>query len=176
MMGAMSELGSVGTLGGDAVKIVGFLREIGLGVRVAPIEGETFLPGVCLEPGGLVVDAEKLLYPGDLLHEAGHLAVMLPEVRKAAGPDVGMDMGDEIAAQCWSYAAAVHLGLAAEVVFHEHGYHDSAETLIGVYREGRAGVALLQWMGMTLEVKRAAEEAVPGWPSMRRWLRANAGV
>jgi len=97
-------------------------------------------------------------------------------VRKIAGPDVGIDMGDEIAAQCWSYAAAVHLGLAAEVVFHEHGYHDSAETLIGVYREGRAGVALLQWMGMTLEAKRAAEAAVPGWPSMKRWLRADAEV
>ena len=176
MMGAMSELRRVEMLGGDAVKIVGFLREIGLGVRLAALEGETFLPGVSLEPGGLVVDAEKLLYPGDLLHEAGHLAVMLPEVRRVAGPDVGIDMGDEIAAQCWSYAAAVHLGLAAEVVFHEHGYHDSAETLIGVYREGRAGVALLQWMGMTLEAKRAAEAAVPGWPSMKRWLRADAEV
>lgn len=158
-------------LDATAVLILDWLGEIGLSVRLAELGADTFLPGVTLEPGGLIVDGERLLYPGDLLHEAGHLATMLPAQRAATGSNAGSDMGDEMAAQCWSYAAAVHLGLAPEVVFHSSGYKGSAEKLIEVYRDGKAGVPLLQWMGLTLDGKRAAEEAVPGYPHMMRWLR-----
>lgn len=151
--------------------IVDWLRQIGLTVRLAPLGQETFLPGLSLEPGGLIVDPERLLYPGDLLHEAGHLAVMLPAARATACASAGSDMGDEIAAQTWSYAAAVHLGLAAEIVFHPTGYRGAAASLIEVYRNGNAGVPLLQWMGLTLDAKRAAAENTLPYPKMIRWLR-----
>ncbi len=137
-------------LDATATLIIDWLRQIGLTVRLAPLEGGSFLPGVTLEPGGLIVDPERLLYPGDLLHEAGHLATMLPAQRASTGSNAGSDMGDEIAAQTWSYAAAVHLSLAPEIVFHPTGYHNSATRLIEVYRDGKAGVPLLQWMGLTL--------------------------
>jgi hypothetical protein len=146
--------------------ILEWLREIG----VAALDEGSFLPGVTLEPGGLVVDPERLLYPGDLLHEAGHLATMLPAERAKAGAD----MGDEIAAQTWSYAAAVHLGLAPEVVFHASGYKGAAQRLIEIYRDGKAGVPLLQWMGLTLDAKRAAESGIPPFPHMIRWLREDS--
>ena len=158
-------------LQGDAVTIVSFLQDIGLNVRFAEIEDGSFLPGVTLESNGLVVDPAKLLYPGDLLHEAGHLAVMTPERRAACTGDVGADMGDEIGAQCWSYAAAVHLGLAPEVVFHPHGYKGSAQHLIASYRDGHVAVPLLQWMGLTLDKQKAAEVSVEPYPHMLRWLR-----
>jgi hypothetical protein len=154
-----------------AALILDWLRQIGLSVRLAPLGAETFLPGVTLEPGGLIVDPEHLLYPGDLLHEAGHLAVMLPAQRASAGSNAGSDMGDEIAAQTWSYAAAVHLGLPPEMVFHPAGYKGAAETLIQVYRDGNAGVPLLQWMGLTLDPARAAVTSIPPYPHMIRWLR-----
>ena len=149
--------------------ILDFLTKIGLGIRIADLPAETFLPGVILEPGGLVVDPARLLYPGDLHHEAGHLAVMLPRDRRSSA-NVGTDMGDEIAAQCWSYAAACHLGLPPEIVFHSAGYHASAESLIRIYAEGRAGVPLLQWMGLTLDPTRAAEANLAPYPHMVRWL------
>jgi hypothetical protein len=155
------------------LRIIDWLRGIGLTVRFAPLDTSTFLPGVTLEAGGLVVDAERLLYPGDLLHEAGHLAVMLPGRRTSAGADVGTDMGDEIGAQTWSYAAAVHLGLAPEVVFHAQGYKGAAESLIATYANGNAGVPLLQWMGLTWDRKQAAQGAAP-FPHMTRWLRGEA--
>ena len=120
------------------------------------------------------MDPERLLYPGDLLHEAGHLAVMLPAQRAVTGSNVGADMGDEIAAQTWSYAAAVHLGLPPEVVFHPAGYKGSADKLIEVFSEGRVGVPLLQWMGLTLDAKRAAAESMAPYPHMIRWLRVEA--
>ncbi len=151
--------------------ILDWLRQIGLGVRFAPLGTETFLPGVTLEPGGLVVDPERLLYPGDLLHEAGHLATMLPAQRPATGPNAGSDMGDEIAAQAWSYAAAIHLGLPPETIFHTTGYKGAAESLIQTYRDGCAGVPLLQWMGLTLDANQARASAVPAYPHMIRWLR-----
>jgi hypothetical protein len=151
--------------------IIDWLRQIGLAVRAAPLEKGTFLPGVTMEPGGLVVDSDRLLYPGDLLHEAGHLAAMPPEQRAITGPDAGSNMGDEIAAQAWSYAAAVHLGLAPEIVFHAVGYRGSAEKLIEIYRGRNAGVPLLQWMGMTFDIARAKEAGVEPYPHMVKWLR-----
>jgi len=154
-----------------ATLIVDWLREIGLAVRIAPLGDETFLPGVTLEPRGLIVDPERLLYPGDLLHEAGHLATMLPAQRASTQSNAGSDMGDEIAAQTWSYAAAVHLGLTPETVFHPAGYKGSARNLIQTYRDGKAGVPLLQWMGLTLDAKRAAAVSISPYPHMIRWLR-----
>jgi hypothetical protein len=157
-----------------ATRIVDWLREIGLTVRMAPLGGDTFLPGVTLEPGGLIVDPERLLYPGDLLHEAGHLACMEPARRNATGSSAGSDMGDEIAAQTWSYAAAVHLKLPPETVFHAAGYRGSATALIEAYRDGKAGVPLLQWMGLTLDSRHAAEASTPPFPHMIRWLRGES--
>jgi hypothetical protein len=157
-------------LDATATRIVDWLLEIGLTVRFAPVD-DSFLPGVMLEPGGLIVDPERLLYPGDLLHEAGHLATMLPAQRAATGSNAGADMGDEIAAQTWSYAAAVHLGIPPEIVFHATGYKGAAASLVEIYRDGNAGVPLLQWMGLTLDAKRAAEAGVEPYPRMIRWLR-----
>jgi hypothetical protein len=155
--------------------ILDWLQQIGLTVRFAPLGADTFLPGVTLEPGGLIVDPERLLYPGDLLHEAGHLATMLPAQRTSTGSNAGSDMGDEIAAQTWSYAAAVHLRLSPEIVFHATGYKGAAKTLIQIYRDGNAGVPLLQWMGLTLDPTRAAAISVAPYPHMIRWLRTQPG-
>ncbi len=156
-----------------ATLILDWLRQIGLSVRLARVDADSFLPGVTLEPGGLIVDPESLLYPGDLLDEAGHLATMLPAQRASAGSNAGSDMGEEIAAQTWSYAAAVQLGLPPEIVFHPAGYKGAATTLIQTYRDGKAGVPLLQWMGLTLDPVRAAATSIPPYPHMIRWLRTD---
>ena len=96
---------------------------------------------------------------------------MLPAQRASTGANAGSDIGDEIAAQTWSYAAAVHLGLPPEMVFHPTGYRGAAETLIHTYRDGNAGVPLLQWMGLTLDPARAASISIAPYPHMIRWLR-----
>jgi len=162
-------------LDATATLILDWLREIGLTVRLAPLPADTFLPGVTLEPGGLVVDPERLKYPGDLLHEAGHLAIMLPGRRAGTDANAGSDMGDEIGAQTWSYAAAIHLGLPPEVVFHSAGYKGAAQSLVQTYRDGAAGVPLLQWMGLTWDRQQAAARSIAPFPHMIRWLRADPG-
>ena len=72
-----------------AARITAFLREIGIPVEAASLaHGETFLPGIRLERGALLVDDAKLAYPGDLLHEAGHVAMTPPELRSHLSGDV----------------------------------------------------------------------------------------
>ena len=62
-------------------KIVVFLKEIGLEVISTNISCETFLPGILVDQGKLLIDENRLLWPGDLLHEAGHLAVVPARLR-----------------------------------------------------------------------------------------------
>lgn len=153
-------------------RIAAFLREIGLSIHAAAVPEKTILPGIAIESGVLVIDETRLLYPGDLLHEAGHLAVLTPEQRSGQGAEAGDDLGAEIGAICWSYAAAVHIPIDPALVFHAHGYRGAAEWHLENYREGRnPGVPLLQWMGLTADEKRANELGVAPYPHMLRWLR-----
>ena len=97
-------------------RMAAFVRGIGIEVRAEQLADATFLPGLDIRHGAVVVDEERLSYPGDLLHEAGHIAVAPPEQR--AEPALAPSGGDELATLAWSYAAARHLGLDAGVVFH----------------------------------------------------------
>jgi hypothetical protein len=148
-------------------RILTFLRETGLTVHERPIPGPTFLPGLTIDHGALVVDEASLLYPGDILHEAGHLAVLSPDARQNADGDVGDDGGLEMAAIAWSYAAALHIGLDPSVVFHADGYKGGSNSLLENFATGRyIGLPVLVWAGMT-----AATGARP-YPFMTRWLRS----
>lgn len=143
--------------------ILEFLLRIGLTVRAGEVAGATFLPGIQIVRGVLVFQGGRMTYPGDLLHEAGHLAVLMDDERRLAHGDVGNDGGAEMAAIAWSYAASVHLGLNASVVFHSDGYRGASASLIENFTAGRYfGVPLLEWMGMT---------TTDLYPRMRFWLR-----
>ncbi|HEU4329242.1 MAG TPA: hypothetical protein VFS21_39245 [Roseiflexaceae bacterium] len=153
-------------------RIVEFLRGIGLAVQSRDLSEPTFLPGILIENGGLVIDERRLLYPGDLLHEAGHLAVAPGALRPQLGGNVTSDPTEEIMAIAWSYAAAVQLGLDLQVVFHAGGYKGGNDSLIENFTAGRyIGLPMLQWVGMALDERRANKEGQPPYPHMLRWLR-----
>ena len=139
-----------------------FLNEIGLTVRAGQILARTILPGIQIEGGVLIIDEAQLAYPGDLLHEAGHLAVTPAVRRNSLNGDTGEDGGEEMAAIAWSYAAVLHLGLSPDVVFHAAGYRGGSRNIIENFRAGRYfGVPFLKWIGLTGE----------GYPEMIRWVR-----
>lgn len=151
--------------------IADFLNGIGLEVRAGDIPDKVFLPGVKVEYGALVVDESRLEYPGDILHEAGHLAVASPERRKKFYVDVGRVAAEEIMAIAWSYAASVHMGIDPAVVFHEGGYHGGGRSLAENFTQGHyMGVPALQWLGLTAEGARATELGVPPYPHMVKWM------
>jgi len=160
-------------------RIANFLLDIGLSLRCGALEESTFLPGLRIEGGSLVVDEAKLLYPGDLLHEAAHLAVSEPRLRTSmedsSVSEDGQEGGAEMAAIAWSYAAALHIGLDPAVVFHPQGYKGGADALLDNFSKGRyVGVPLLQWMGMTADAEHARDAGVEPYPNMIAWLRCES--
>lgn len=156
--------------------IVAFLRGIGLSVHEGDVPDQAFLPGLRIAAGGIVFDRSKLQWPGDLLHEAGHLA-MTPLAHRAALCD---DLADqeihehagEAEATAWAYAACVSLGLPPAVLFHPGGYHGQSDALILTYGAGvYPGARGLAEAGMALVGESARSQGLPPYPHMQRWLR-----
>lgn len=152
-------------------QIVSFLTTIGLVLRFAEIHEATVLPGIAIDRGTMVVDRARSLHPGDLLHEAGHLAVLPSAERSQLAGTTGASGGMEMAAIAWSYAAGCHLQLDPAVVFHDDGYRGGAANLIENFEAGRyIGVPILQWLGLTADTATATELGVDPYPHMIRWM------
>lgn len=159
--------------------IATFLKEIGLEVEPAVCLEDTFLPGIQVCAGRLLIDEAKLLYPGDILHEAGHLAVLPRAQRSQADGQIATPAefaadADllEAAAIAWSYAASLRVGLDPAVVFHPHGYRgNSAALLLGFQLGVSPGATTLAAAGMTLLDEQARAQGVPAYPHMSKWLR-----
>ena len=142
--------------------IADFLGSIGIRIEVGPIDGATFLPGMAIASGCLQVDPAIEAWPGDLLHEAGHIAVAEPAAR-AALTQPSPDGGEEMAAIAWSVAAAQACAVRLDVLFHAEGYKGDAEWLHAEFAAGQPfGVPLLVWYGLT---------SAADYPQMARWLR-----
>jgi hypothetical protein len=145
-------------------KMEAWLLGIGLAVRRQPILEETFLPGLAIEGGALLIDPEKLEWPGDILHEAAHIALTPPSRRAALSGKLEITPAGEMAALAWSYAAGLSAGIDPAVVFHEGGYKKGGAQLIANYASGQPpggpGVPMLQWWGLTHH-----------FPAMATWLR-----
>lgn len=156
--------------------IVGFLRGIGLVVREGAVPDDAFLPGLVVERGEIVFDAGRLAWPGDLLHEAGHIAVTPPAQRRLlpeslSGHPIDAE-GGEVEATAWAYAASVALGLDPAVLFHEGGYHGKSAGLVLTYALGvYPGAKGLADAGMTQVGDQARQAGVPPYPHMTTWLR-----
>jgi hypothetical protein len=158
-------------------RIVDFLCGIGIEVIESELGGDTFLPGLRLDAGRLLMDPERLTYPGDLLHEGGHVAVAPAWARPSLTGSVdvpGLDMDLlEKAVVPWSYAAALAIGIAPAVVFHEGGYRGKSEGLLRTFAVGvYPGANLLIQAGMCLSPSEAAATGAQPYPHMLRWLRA----
>lgn len=150
--------------------VLGFVAEVGIATRALPPDVNGFLPGLDIADGAILIDEARWGFPGDLLHEAGHVAVASPEERSQ--PKLDPTPGDEMAAIAWSYAALVHLNLPPEVVFHEHGYKGGSKALINAFANGGwVGMPLLAWYGMTVDPGRASRLGPKPFPHMLRWLR-----
>jgi len=152
--------------------MAGFLASIGLDTAPAVLSEAGFLEGLRISHDVLLVDEARLAYPGDLLHEAGHLAVVTGAQRKLLCGNAGSDPGEEMATIAWSYAAALYLGIDPAVVFHPNGYSGGSQAILQNFSQGRYfGVPMLEWLGLTADKKTAALLQVSGYPHMLKWLR-----
>lgn len=155
--------------------VLSFLDEIGIEVREQELKGDYFLPGLKLEKGVVYVDLSRILSIGDILHEAGHLAVTESKLRPLIGTEqMSVEWptsGDEIATIIWSFAAASHLKIPLEVLFHPQGYKGESEWLIESFFSGNyIGLPLLEWMNLCFAEGNQPENTAP-FPNMTQWLR-----
>jgi len=147
--------------------ITSFLRGIGIPVETATLPADGFLPAIAVRDGGLLYDPARLQWPGDLLHEGGHIAMVDPALRPTIS-DVGDDPGDEMAAIAWSYAAALAIGIDPRIVFHDHGYRGGGSSIAENFARGHYfGVPMLQYYGLA----RAPRDEGEPYPAMIKWLR-----
>ncbi len=131
------------------------------------LPNDTFIPGLKVAGTTILMDLRKLKYPGDLLHEAGHIAITEEKIRPLIGtPEIGDTWptdGEEIAAILWSYAASYNLNLDLEIVFHPNGYKNDSKWRIEQFEsKNYIGLPLLEWMSLCNK-----EE----FPIMKKWLR-----
>ena len=163
----------MGTDEKNLVKSINFINEIGITTEYKVITSDVcFLPGLLIEQGKIIIDRDKLRFPGDILHEAGHIAVVPAAERYVLdGPAVGERKdapAEEMMAIAWSYAACIHLDIDPTFVFHVEGYRGGSASIIENFSAGRYfGVPVLQWLGMTASFGSSAGV----YPCMIKWMR-----
>jgi hypothetical protein len=156
-------------------KAISFLSEIGIETVYENIQDEDcFLPGFSIAKGKIIIDTNKVKSPGDVLHEAAHIAVVSSIERdELGGKDIGKRKdaaAEEMMAIAWSYAACLHLGIDPHFVFHENGYKGGGDNIVDNFKSGNyVGVPLLQWLGMATTLP--GEGNVFTYPMMMKWLR-----
>lgn len=171
-------------------RAVEFIGSIGLNVCCAEVR-DSHIPFVKISDGGLVVDV-KNVFPGDVLHEAGHLAVIPQPFRDGANDDladVNRHMGRHLdifglrgfsshpedplcraLLQCgeheaiaWQYAAACAIDLPEEWLFPPDSFGGEGAALAAALKGGwHAGIHGLRAAGWTK--LRARDGAPAGAP------------
>lgn len=150
--------------------IVAFLDSIGIPTTEETLTEDTVLPATTVRDGTIIYDPTRLERPGDLLHEAGHIAMTDPALRStvsdfATAPTA---QGDEMGAIAWSWAAAIAAGLDARVAFHPDAYRGEGEWLQETFAQGHyIGLPLLRYYGLARFPHQDGEQ----YPAMIKWLR-----
>ncbi|MBK8608716.1 MAG: hypothetical protein IPL84_01860 [Chitinophagaceae bacterium] len=154
---------------------ISFLNEIGIKTKFEKPDEPCFLPGLSIRNGTIIIDREALIYPGDILHEAGHIAIV-PAAERAALTASAIEKreqreAEEMMAIAWSYAACVHLGLDPYVVFHDEGYQGGGGYIADNFNnKSYFGLPMLQWKGMAVKEKNARALSTAPYPHMIKWM------
>lgn len=159
--------------------ILSFLEKKDIPFALENIKKNSFLPGILIQNGTLIIDTALLQFPGDVLHEAGHIAVAPPATRMHLSDPISdnaqLDFDaatHELMTLAWSYAAAIECGIPPEVVFHPEGYKGQHQSILYSFQTGQyIGLPMLQWLGMAYDAQQAHLNNAQSFPHMIQWLR-----
>jgi hypothetical protein len=154
-----------------------FLNDIGIETSFRKIGNKSFLPGLLISKGTIIIDKDALEHPGDILHEAGHIAVVpaieRPGLSEKSIPGRRNREGEEIMAIAWSYAACMNLLIDPFFVFHEQGYRGGRDYITdSCSNKSYIGLSMLEKIGLTANEKNAKRLRIPSYPHMIKWMRA----
>ncbi|MBP6303963.1 MAG: hypothetical protein KBG24_06515 [Bacteroidia bacterium] len=159
----------------DTQTMVNFIVSVGIQARKAQLSEGLPIPGISVENGVLLVDEDNLLYPGDLLYQAGRIAI-LPENERSQymgkdDPNKDKEATEGMVAMCWAWAALTHLQLSPEIVFHNNGYKGQSLQIIHGYQSGAyMGLPMLQLYDMAYEPHQAIARGLNPFPFMYKWI------
>jgi hypothetical protein len=157
-------------------RVITFIRSIGITVEYQSLNEDTFLPGILIDCGSIFIDPQQLKYPGDILHEAGHIA-SVPAADRVSLTAISIGQrehhaAEEMMAIAWSFAACKYLDIDPYFVFHDEGYKGGGKQIADQFEEGRYfGVPMLQWAGMTAGPQQLEKSDCPAYPDMIKWMR-----
>ncbi len=162
-----------------------FLAEVGIPASKGDVPPDSFLPNITVKDGVIVYnDATHI---SDLLHEAGHLAILPSRFRKSANKDFAkiirtmmenVDFSNpdapearaaiqcsDVEATAWAYAAGKYLGIPDEEIILDHQYEGKGnETRDCLHAKCYFGINGLRAAGFFANVK--------SFPKMERWIAA----
>lgn len=164
-------------------RIINFLNEIGIRVHICPF-ANGFCKHVSIQGGELWVD--NLTAIADLLHEAGHLAILPGRFREYANnnlegvqkimleqidfskPDVGdarafLQCGD-VEATAWAWAAGKHLGIPERFIIRDRDYNGEGEEL-------RDCLSMRSFFGINGLRAGGFLNSVKEYPKLDRWIQ-----
>ena len=157
--------------------ILNFLEKIGIPVQTTTLTSEMSLPGIIIKNGTLQIDLQQLKYPGDLLHEAGRIALAPIAVRSTLSHPIKSQLDFDVPTNsmmtiAWSYAAALDANIPLEVLFHPEGYKGQNESIQYGFQSGQyVGLPMLQYLDMAYDANNALQHNANPFPSMIQWLR-----
>lgn len=183
-----------------SMAILEFLNRVGIpAIAVTGDEAvaKAFTPHVLIKNGTLEVDVDHV-FPGNILHEAGHLAIVpapfrhlasgtLGAVQKAMGAYFEANPGgmmvypedpicraimqcSDTEATAWQFAAAQEVGLPDELLFPDDAFDGQGpENLQRLKANSYFGINGLQAAGWT-RVRANPRSTVPVYPKLAFWL------
>lgn len=173
-------------------KVVDFLSSIGIPVFKSTSTlkhgfENGVLDGVLIVNGEIHYNSKATI--SNILHEAGHLAVLPEQYRKLANHDIqkiqlqmldessGIDPESDLwraiiqtgdpEASAWAYAAGKHLGLPEKVIIEDTDYGDDNGKHI------RLALSMNSYFGINGLRNSGMVESVKKYPEMIRWVQPN---
>lgn len=176
--------------------VVSFLNSIGLKTTITQDMSffqKTFIKNILIKDGELLINNKTTI--SDLLHEAGHLAILHPQYRKLANNNISgvlkkmiMEINvlqkenqkyqycEDECATAWAYAVGVHLQLQDKIIIHKKQYQNTgADVIFGLKHNCHRGIKELQYAGFCVQrssAKLLEEFAdLPVYPQLAKWVQ-----
>lgn len=168
-------------------EIIAFLNEIGIKTSRGNVPSNSFMPNIAIQDGSIIYNKDATL--GDLLHEAGHLAIIPKKYRPMCQGDMDESMraifdkaeiaGEMIPdstiycaliqssdpeATAWAWSAGRHIGIEPQDIIADYLYEGTgADVRLMLSLNCYLGINGLRAAGMLTSVK--------SFPHLTQWTQ-----
>lgn len=174
-------------------KVINFLNSIGIEtILKQQTKYKGFLSDILIQDGILYINENTTI--SDLLHEAGHLAVLHPKYRKLASGNISKVVCkmmneipfnqtefnkymycEDLSATAWAYAVGKYLNLPDDVIITAKNYDNAGKDILECLRCGSYfGITELMHAGFCVCKPRhnlSRLIPLPVYPTLSKWLQ-----